>query len=194
MDLSSLLYRIPFFRKRKNLPGHKKLVWLKYVILVLFVILLPSVIVDMVGQGSPWFCKYICPSGTLMAGIPLVASNEILRDAIGTLFAWKMGILTAIIILALWVYRPFCKYLCPLGAIYSLFNPAALYRYQIQQEKCTKCGRIRLCLQNGYQGLGTAKQQRMYPVRRLSESLPPRGDPPGGGRGKKKENKRYSRR
>lgn len=139
--IQDLLYRIPFFRKRKNLPGHKKLVWLKYVILALFVILLPSVIVDMVGQGSPWFCKYICPSGTLMAGIPLVASNEILRDAIGTLFAWKMGILAAIIILALWVYRPFCKYLCPLGAIYSLFNPAALYRYQIQQEKCTKCGR-----------------------------------------------------
>ena len=48
---------------------------------------------------------------------------------------------------------------------------------------------MRLCLQNGYQGLGTAKQQRMYPVRRLSESLPPRGDPPGGGRGKKKRTK-----
>ena len=76
--IQDLLYRIPFFRKRKNLPGHKGLVWLKYGILALFVILLPSVVVDLVGQGSPWFCKYICPSGTLMAGLPLLASNDCL--------------------------------------------------------------------------------------------------------------------
>ena len=41
--IQDLLYKIPFFRnrKRKNLPGHKWLVWLKYVILVVFVILMP---------------------------------------------------------------------------------------------------------------------------------------------------------
>ena len=97
--IQDLLYRIPFFRKRKNLPGHKGLVWLKYGILALFVILLPSVVVDLVGQGSPWFCKYICPSGTLMAGLPLLASNEYLRTAVGTLFAWKVGLLVLVILL-----------------------------------------------------------------------------------------------
>ena len=139
--IQDLLYRIPFFRKRKNLPGHKGLVWLKYGILALFVILLPSVLVDLVGQGSPWFCKYICPSGTLMAGLPLLVSNEYLRTAAGALFAWKVGLLVLVILLALWVYRPFCKYICPLGAVYSLFNPVALYRYEIREDKCTKCGR-----------------------------------------------------
>ena len=139
--IQDLLYRIPFFRKRKNLPGHKGLVWLKYGILALFVILLPSVVVDLVGQGSPWFCKYICPSGTLMAGLPLLVSNEYLRTAAGALFAWKMGLLVLVILLALWVYRPFCKYICPLGAVYSLFNPVALYRYEIREDKCTKCGK-----------------------------------------------------
>lgn len=139
--IQDLLYKIPFFRKRKNLPGHKVLKWLKYVILVLFVLLLPLLVVDIIGQGSPWFCQYICPSGTLTAGIPLVLLNESLQNAVGGLFIWKVTLLAAIIILSLWVYRPFCKYLCPLGAVYSFFNPVALYRYRIEENACIKCGK-----------------------------------------------------
>ena len=140
--IQDLLYKIPFFRnrKRKNLPGHKWLVWLKYVILVVFVILMPMFYVDIIGQGSPWFCQFICPSGTLTAGIPLVLLNEDLRGAIGFLFAWKAAILAAVVLLSIMVYRPFCKYLCPLGAIYGLFNPIALYRYQVDETKCNRCG------------------------------------------------------
>lgn len=138
--VQDLLHKIPFFQKRKNLPGHRVLVWLKYVILVLFVIVLPLFFVDIIGQGSPWFCQYICPSGTLMAGIPLVAKNPLLRGAVGALFTWKAAVLLVLLFLSLWIYRPFCKYLCPLGAIYSFFNPVALYRYQVDDEKCTSCG------------------------------------------------------
>ncbi|MCB6201895.1 4Fe-4S binding protein [Extibacter muris] len=141
--IQDLLYKIPFFRKRKNLPGHKVLKWLKYVILVLFVLLLPLLVVDIIGQGSPWFCQYICPSGTLTAGVPLVLLNESLQNAVGGLFIWKVSLLAAIIILSLWVYRPFCKYLCPLGAVYSFFNPVALYRYRIEEHDCIKCGKCR---------------------------------------------------
>lgn len=144
--VQDLLYKIPFFKKRKNLPGHKVLVWVKYVLLVVFVILLPLLVVDFIGQGSPWFCKYICPSGTLGAGIPLLAMNESLRDAAGALFLWKSGILLVLLLLCLMVYRPFCKYICPLGAVYSLFNPVAVYRYQVDEEHCTKCGKCqRVC-------------------------------------------------
>lgn len=139
--LQDILYKIPFFRKRKNLPGHRILTKLKYIIFVVFVIILPITVTNFIGMGDPWFCKYICPSGTFMAGIPLVAMNESLQNAIGALFSWKMLLLIAIIILAIWVYRPFCKYLCPLGAAYSVFNPIALYRYQVNAEACTKCGK-----------------------------------------------------
>ncbi|NLD83109.1 MAG: 4Fe-4S binding protein, partial [Clostridiales bacterium] len=69
--VQDLLYKIPFFKKRKKLPGDKVLVWLKYVMLVLFVILLPLFAVNAVGQSQPWFCKYVCPGGMLMGGIPL---------------------------------------------------------------------------------------------------------------------------
>lgn len=138
--IQDLLYKIPFFKKLKKLPGDKYLKWLKYVILALFVIILPMFAVDIIGQGKPWFCEYICPSGTLLAGIPLVLANEGLREAVGFLYAWKIGILVLIVLLSILVYRPFCRYLCPLGAIYGFFNPISLYRYKINTDKCTSCG------------------------------------------------------
>lgn len=139
--VQELLYKIPVPFKRKNLPGHKKLVRLKYIVLVLFVMVLPLTVTDFLGQGSPWFCQYICPSGTLLAGIPLVLGNSSLRSAVGFLFQWKVLILAVIVIGSTMIYRPFCKYLCPLGAVYGLFHPIALYRYQVDEIACTKCGK-----------------------------------------------------
>ena len=138
--VQDLLYKIPFFKKLKKLPGDKVLKWLKFVILLLFVIILPLFAVDAFGQGSPWFCEYICPSGTLGAGVPLTVLNEGLRSIIGWLYAWKIAILVVIIFLSILIYRPFCRYLCPLGAIYGLFNKISLYRYRIDESKCTSCG------------------------------------------------------
>lgn len=146
--VQDLLYRIPipaplkkWISKRKNLPGHRVLVWTKYLILAGFVIILPLIAVDIIGQGSPWFCKYICPSGTLGAGLPLLLTNVPLRQATGILFQWKFAVLIFLLVLSILVYRPFCKYICPLGAVYSLFNPIALYRYQVEETACTKCGK-----------------------------------------------------
>ena len=102
-----LLYKIPFFQKRKNMPGHKILIKLKNVIFLVFVIILPMIVTNFIGQGDPWFCKYICPSGTLMAGLPLVGMNESLRNAIGGLFSWKIVLLMTIVIISLWFYRTF---------------------------------------------------------------------------------------
>lgn len=138
--VQDLLYKIPFIKKLKKLPGDRFLKYLKYVILVVFVILLPLFAVDIFGQGKPWFCEYICPSGTLGAGIPLAILNEGIRSVIGWLYAWKVAILAVIIFLSILVYRPSCRYLCPLGAIYGLFNPISLYRYKIDETKCTRCG------------------------------------------------------
>ena len=138
--VQDLLYKIPVFKKIKNLPGDRILKWLKYVILIVFVLLLPSIIVDVTGMGSPWFCEYICPSGTLLGGIPLVVMNEGLQQAVGFRFAWKLILLFAILLLSVKAYRPCCKYLCPLGAIYGLFNPISLYRFKVDQMTCIQCG------------------------------------------------------
>lgn len=141
--VQDLVYRVPLFkdRKRKNLPGHRYLIYLKYIVLILFVIILPSVLVDVTGTGKPWFCEYICPSGTLMGGIPLAILNPQLREAIGGRYIWKVCLLLVVIICDLIVYRPFCKYMCPLGAIYGMFNSFSMYRFDIEEQKCIKCGK-----------------------------------------------------
>ena len=63
-----------------------------------------------------------------------------LRDAIGGLFAWKVTLMALLLLWSVCYYRPFCRFLCPLGALYGLANPVSLYRYRIDEEKCTGCG------------------------------------------------------
>jgi len=139
--VQDMLYKIPLFKKRKNMPGHRWLKWLKFVILAVFVIILPSVVVGITGMGDPWFCKYICPSGLLFGGIPLTAMNESLRRACGLLFNWKLLLLLAVVILSIKYSRPFCKYVCPLGAVYGCFNPVSVYHLKVDEEKCIRCGK-----------------------------------------------------
>src|SRR5574344_259717 len=120
--IQDLFYKIPFFHKRKTLPGDKYLQWLKYGMLFGFVILLPLFAVDAFGHGKPWFCEYVCPSGTFFASFPLLVVNKGLRSVVGWLYAWKVTILLVLLALSIAVYRPFCRYLCPLGTIYGWFN------------------------------------------------------------------------
>ena len=138
-----LLHKIPFTFKVRKVPGNRWLIYLKYVILAVFVVLLPITVVNVVGIGDPWFCKWICPSGTLLGGIPLVISNPGLQSAVGFLFNWKISILLLVSLLSIIIYRPFCRYLCPLGAIYGCFNKVSLYRYQVDREKCIHCQKCR---------------------------------------------------
>lgn len=138
--IQDLLHKIPFPEKIKTFPGDKLLRKLKYVIFAVFVILLPLFLVDILGQGAPYFCKLICPVGTLEGGIPLVLLNKSLRGIVGWLYAWKMVLLVITIVLSVIIYRPFCKYICPLGAIYSVFNPISVFKYRVDKEKCVNCG------------------------------------------------------
>lgn len=112
----------------------------KYLVLAILVLLLPLLAADSYGSTIPYFCKYLCPAGTLEAGIPLVSMNKPLQAVIGRLFAWKMLVLAVVLFCSMRIYRPFCKYLCPLGAFYALFNHFSFYRYYIDRNKCTNCG------------------------------------------------------
>lgn len=138
--IQDLLHKIPFPEKIGTFRGDRLLRKLKYVILIVFVILLPMFLVDVLGQGAPYFCKLICPAGTLEGGIPLVLLNESMRNALGWLYAWKNVLLLITIVLSVMIYRPFCKYICPLGAVYSVFNPISVFRYRVDEKKCTGCG------------------------------------------------------
>lgn len=138
--IQDFLHKIPFVKKISSFRGDRLLRKLKYVIFLVFVILLPMFVVDMLGQGAPYFCKLICPAGTLEGGIPLVLLNSAMRTAVGWLYAWKNVLLVVIVLLSVVIYRPFCKYICPLGAVYSVFNPIAVFRYRVDKEACVHCG------------------------------------------------------
>ena len=130
--IQELLYMIPVPKIRKN-GATKALSYIKYVILIVFVIAIPLV------RLVPGFCKYICPAGTLEAGIPLVLADEHLKSQIGWLFSWKVFVLAACLLLFPVCYRAFCRFLCPLGAIYSLFNPVSFFGIAVDRSRCTGC-------------------------------------------------------
>jgi polyferredoxin len=137
--MQELLYKIPAPKIRKNALT-RKLTGLKYAVLALLVIGLPGAFFFMEGYGTPFFCKLLCPAGTLEAGIPLLLANPALRDLIGPLFFWKLALLIAIAALSIPLFRFFCRFLCPLGAIYGLLNRCALLGISRDEAACTHCG------------------------------------------------------
>ena len=137
--IQDIIHKIPSPRLNINKKLDNILRKFKYIVALLFVILLPAFLTNKFGIAPPYFCQWICPVGTLQGGIPLVSMNESLRNGIGFLFGWKMSILVALIFLSIIIYRPFCKYICPLGAFYALFNKYSFYTMSIDNNRCTKC-------------------------------------------------------
>lgn len=135
--LQDLLHKLPGPKIKR--PWNKPR-YLKYLVLTVFVIGLPLFMVNSLGMGDPAFCKYICPAGTIEAGWPLILLNPPLRPALGALFAWKTALALVIVMGCIIIYRFFCRYLCPLGAIYGLFNRISLYQLHCNKEKCLQCG------------------------------------------------------
>ena len=136
--VQDLLHRIPIFKKRKCLPGHNILKYGKYAVLI-GLVCVGSMFLWGGFAKVPAFCKYLCPSGTLLGALPLLGTNEALRSQAGRLFLWKLGISIAIVLLSAKIYRPFCQYMCPLGAIYGWFNRFSLVQIHWEQELCVSC-------------------------------------------------------
>lgn len=137
-----------------KIPSPKLKLWkgfnlIKYIILIVFVILMPVIAVNYMGMGQPAFCQYICPAGTFEGGIPLLTTHPELRQTIGALFGLKASILVLTLIGCVFIYRFFCKMICPLGAIYGLLNKISMYHIEIDDDKCTECGRCaKVCKMN----------------------------------------------
>ena len=136
--LQELLHKIP--SPKLSTRRLKPLRYIKYAVLLIMVILLPAVIVNTSGMGDPFFCKYLCPQGVLEGAIPLSLTNAGIRAALGKLFSWKFCILLAVVVGSVVFYRPFCKWLCPLGAVYALMNHVSLFQMRVDRDTCVSCG------------------------------------------------------
>ncbi|MDE5896433.1 MAG: 4Fe-4S binding protein, partial [Clostridia bacterium] len=136
-----LLYKIKTPKLKKS-KFTRIFSYLKYVILVVLVIALPLMF-GLAGKGGvPAFCKYICPAGTFGGAFGLLAnpSNAGLFNLLGSLFTWKFAVLCVICVACVFIFRFFCRFFCPLGAIYGFFSKIALLGVKLDKNKCTDCG------------------------------------------------------
>ncbi len=138
--VQDLLHKIPTRKFHVPRRVDRALRLLKYVVLFGMVVGLSLLVTTEAGVTPPFFCEFLCPAGTLGAGIPLLLANEDLRAVVGALFDWKLLVLVAILVAAVLVPRPFCRYLCPLGALYGLFNRFSFYRMGVDEGRCVGCG------------------------------------------------------
>ena len=139
--IQELLHKIPTPKIRKSRIT-RILSYLKYVFLVVFVIAIP--LIYGVGKGLilPGFCKYICPAGTFEGAVGLLQNpaNETSFYQLGALFTNKWVIMVVIGLACVFCYRSFCRFICPLGAIYGFFNRFAITGVRVNPDRCNGCG------------------------------------------------------
>ena len=138
--VQELFYKIKTPKLKKS-PVTRLLSYLKYAILVFFVFIIP-IMYAFRDTPLPAFCKYICPAGTFEGGIGLLSNavNESYFKLLGPLFTWKFALMVSILIGSVFIFRLFCRFLCPLGALYGLFNRISFFGVKVNQPKCTQCG------------------------------------------------------
>ena len=139
--IQELLYKVKTPKLKKS-PVTRLLSYLKFVLLVVFVLIVP-IAYAFKDTPLPAFCKYICPSGTLEGGLGLLANkvNESYFSMLGPLFTWKFLLLVSIMTGCIFVFRLFCRFICPLGALYGLFNKISVFGIQFDKSGCIDCGK-----------------------------------------------------
>jgi polyferredoxin/peroxiredoxin len=145
--IQELLHKIPTVKIKKSRLT-RALSWLKYIVLAVFVVALPLWYGIRYDLPVPGFCKYICPAGTFEGAIGLLANpnNTGLFGMLGILFTRKFVIMVIFGLACVFCYRSFCRFLCPLGAIYGLFNRFCLVGVRVDENRCNSCGAcVRTC-------------------------------------------------
>jgi polyferredoxin len=130
--IQDLLFKLPVGKLRLR----NRFTWTRYLVLALLVGLIPYL------TAEPWFCK-LCPAGTLEAGIPLAIASADIRALIGGFFWLKIGMLGLLLGAAATIRRPFCRWVCPLGALWAPLNRVSSIRLSVNADRCTRCDRCR---------------------------------------------------
>ena len=146
--IQEILHKIPVPKIKKSRIT-RLLSYLKYVFLAVFAIAIPVWYGISKGIPYPGFCKYICPAGTLEGAVGLL-QNEVNSTSfyqLGILFTRKWVIMLIIGLACAFCYRTFCRFICPLGAIYGFFNRFSVIGVKVNTDRCNGCG---LCVRKCY--------------------------------------------
>ncbi len=131
--LQELLHRIPTPKLR--LPSWMR--WGRYGFLVALVALVPFL------TAASWFSR-LCPAGALEGAVPLkLVPPAVPLPPSGWFFWLKIAILAFFLLWFVFSSRPFCRAVCPLGAMLGVCNRLSLYRMAVDDSACTSCGRCR---------------------------------------------------
>ena len=137
--LQELVYKLKTPKLKKS-PVTRAFSWLKYLILVFFVGIVP-ITYAFRDTPLPAFCKYICPAGTIEGGLLLLSNkaNESYFAMLGPIFTWKFLLMISLVLGCIFIFRLFCRFICPLGALYGLFNRFSFFGIRVEQSKCVDC-------------------------------------------------------
>ncbi len=138
--IQELLYKIKTPKLKKS-RWTRWLSYLKYGILAVFVFAIP-IAYAFKDTPFPAFCKYICPAGTIEGGLMLLSNavNESYFSMLGPIFTWKFLLMVSLVVGCVFAFRFFCRFVCPLGALYGLFNRISLFGMKLDNSKCVSCG------------------------------------------------------
>lgn len=134
-DLLHLLSKHVFkinFKVNEKLDAALK--YVKYLVLLLLIVVVWTMGSSVLDTTSPW------DAFALITDFPQVLSDY----TIGVVF------LLLITVGAFFVERFFCRYLCPLGAVFNIFSRVGVLKIKKPSEKCGKC---RVCTNNCSMGL-----------------------------------------
>ncbi len=86
--------------------------------------------------ADTWFCK-LCPAASLTASLPYLGLGV---AQVNPPFLVHMGTLAAVLVGMVLVARFWCRYLCPMGGLLSLFNRVSFLGLRLSGDRCTSCG------------------------------------------------------
>jgi len=136
--LQDLIGRVPV--PKAALPNWTS--YSRYAVLVGLVLVVPY----LYSESHPLFICRLCPAGALEGAVPNMARTWIAGEQVTWPSALKLGILTLVLVAAFVKWRPWCSLLCPLGAIFGLFNRGSLLVLRMRVDRCRGCGQChRMC-------------------------------------------------
>ena len=161
-----LLHKIP--TKKFSTKKLKPLRYLKYAVLLVMVFLLPAFLVNDVGMGNPFFCKYLCPQGGSHPAVPCqfrypVGAGkpvymEIQRPAYSN--RTERNILPSLLQVAL-----------PAGGVLRAVQPGISLSDKGGQKQVCILRKMRQSLQDGCGCNKSAQPYRVYPLRNVHTHL-----------------------
>lgn len=93
------------------------------------------------GENHPLFFCRACPAGAIEASVPAMVAQVIAGEALVWPNAVKLGVTLAVLIGMFFIRRPWCLILCPLGAIFGMFNRFSLFSVRFYPQRCLECGK-----------------------------------------------------